>query len=270
VLISAFNMTMETAMPSTPPEKPTEMKPVDTEAVGVDTVMEVEQKWISERRDKADVLAGNPESDSVGLSLSGGGVRSATFCLGLVQAFERYGLLKFVDYLSTVSGGGYIGSSLVWFKSCRPVEFPFGTKRSDYSTYGRVLDWLRTHGSYLNPGSGLTVWALVGAVLMGTIINLLILVPPWLWVFHWMAQPIMHVKNENAFIFVLLAGMLSLSLFFVIVAAMATWFQFLAGTVWEKRVRVLLGWLLKFGFTLGMFGLIPQAYELLLVHPPLK
>ena len=47
-----------------------------------------------------------------GLALSGGGIRSATFNLGLLQALCRQGHLKNIDYLSTVSGGGYIGSSL--------------------------------------------------------------------------------------------------------------------------------------------------------------
>lgn len=48
----------------------------------------------------------------VGLCLSGGGIRSATFNLGLLQGLYHQGILNHVDYLSTVSGGGYIGSCL--------------------------------------------------------------------------------------------------------------------------------------------------------------
>lgn len=48
----------------------------------------------------------------VGLALSGGGIRSATFALGVVQAMARYGCLQAVDYLSTVSGGGFTGAAL--------------------------------------------------------------------------------------------------------------------------------------------------------------
>jgi hypothetical protein len=48
----------------------------------------------------------------VGLALSGGGIRSASFNLGLLQAFYRAGLLRYVDYLSTVSGGSYVGGWL--------------------------------------------------------------------------------------------------------------------------------------------------------------
>ncbi|WP_380876122.1 hypothetical protein ACFB49_07390 [Sphingomonas sp. DBB INV C78] len=47
-----------------------------------------------------------------GLALSGGGIRSATFALGLIQGMARTGWLARVDILSTVSGGGYTGAFL--------------------------------------------------------------------------------------------------------------------------------------------------------------
>jgi Patatin-like phospholipase len=48
---------------------------------------------------------------------SGGGIRSATFGLGIVQALAKYNLLNKFDYLSTVSGGGYLGCWLsAWTK----------------------------------------------------------------------------------------------------------------------------------------------------------
>lgn len=50
----------------------------------------------------------------VGLALSGGGIRSATYCLGVLQALAYKQVLPQVDYLSTVSGGGYIGASLTY------------------------------------------------------------------------------------------------------------------------------------------------------------
>jgi predicted acylesterase/phospholipase RssA len=49
-----------------------------------------------------------PPSNLVGLALSGGGIRSATFALGLLQELSRLKLLNMFDYLSTVSGGGYV------------------------------------------------------------------------------------------------------------------------------------------------------------------
>ena len=51
----------------------------------------------------------------VGLALSGGGVRSATFGLGVLQAMAGQRLLRQLDYLSTVSGGGFIGG---WLSKC--------------------------------------------------------------------------------------------------------------------------------------------------------
>src|SRR5262249_33069708 len=49
---------------------------------------------------------------TIGLALSGGGLRSASFNLGLLQTLHRSGLLRWVDYLSTVSGGTYVGAWL--------------------------------------------------------------------------------------------------------------------------------------------------------------
>ncbi len=48
----------------------------------------------------------------VGLAFSGGGIRSASLNLGIAQALHRAGVFEHCDYLSTVSGGGYLGSSI--------------------------------------------------------------------------------------------------------------------------------------------------------------
>ena len=50
--------------------------------------------------------------NATALAFSGGGIRSATYCLGITQVLARRGLLGKFDYLSTVSGGGYLGSFL--------------------------------------------------------------------------------------------------------------------------------------------------------------
>lgn len=52
------------------------------------------------------------EAGLTALSLSGGGIRSATFALGVIQGLASRGILSRLDYLSTVSGGGYIGTWL--------------------------------------------------------------------------------------------------------------------------------------------------------------
>lgn len=60
-----------------------------------------------------------PASDRrTGLCLSGGGIRSASFGLGILQALAKKDILRHFHYLSTVSGGGYIGAWLsMWRKS---------------------------------------------------------------------------------------------------------------------------------------------------------
>ena len=57
-------------------------------------------------------LQKQPDEPLVGLAFSGGGIRSATFGLGVLQALNALGVFRHVDYVSTVSGGGYIGGWL--------------------------------------------------------------------------------------------------------------------------------------------------------------
>jgi type VI protein secretion system component Hcp len=96
-------------------------KPVVTSFCGVNfsyPVFRDERDFIKSRREKMGLPVGSldysptAKNQLVGLCLSGGGIRSATFCLGFIQALFSSRLLKRVDYLSTVSGGGYIGSCL--------------------------------------------------------------------------------------------------------------------------------------------------------------
>ncbi len=77
-----------------------------------DDVQKAERIEIGQRRRAAGLEVDDGPNGLVGLALSGGGVRSASFNLGLVQALSRRRLLKRFDYLSTVSGGGYIGTFL--------------------------------------------------------------------------------------------------------------------------------------------------------------
>ena len=150
-----------------------------------------------------DETAGN----LAGLALSGGGIRSATFSLGIMQALAHRGLLKRFDYLSTVSGGGYIGSAITWLVSdlagdsysgrCSEKQtgkgpkfglnrddFPFGcddpapeAPSSDDGDQKKMLSYLRQHGNYLAPGAGISLFSLVGVILRGMLLNLLVWIP---------------------------------------------------------------------------------------------
>jgi len=76
-------------------------------------VLDDEAAEINKRRTAADAQPSAPVGERpkrlTGLALSGGGIRSATFNLGLLQALARHAKLQRFDYLSTVSGGGYCG-----------------------------------------------------------------------------------------------------------------------------------------------------------------
>jgi hypothetical protein len=72
------------------------------------------------------------DMDLLGLAFSGGGIRSATFNLGVLQALSKIGLLRQCDYLSTVSGGGYIGSWL--WRGSAAKRTRVGTARTRWPT----------------------------------------------------------------------------------------------------------------------------------------
>jgi choline dehydrogenase-like flavoprotein len=102
---------------------------------------------------------GDWSDDLTGLALSGGGIRSATLCLGVLQGLARTHWLRRVDMLSTVSGGGYIGAFLGRcydrLKPSPALEFPvnptLAVERSLSDNDSPPLSWLRKHGNYLAP-----------------------------------------------------------------------------------------------------------------------
>ncbi len=83
-----------------------------------------------------------------GLALSGGGIRSAAVCLGALQALNQHGRIDSVDYLSTVSGGGYTGACLsAAMSKSGGLGFPFGADVFD----SRAVAHLRNYSNYLLP-----------------------------------------------------------------------------------------------------------------------
>ena len=120
------------------------------------------------------------------LCFSGGGIRSATFALGVLQGLARLSLLKQFDYLSTVSGGGYIGSWLTAWIHRHPAGIAGVTdelRRSPSSMQDaepKPVNWLRRYSNYLSPRLGLLSvdsWTLLGTYLRNLTLNWLVLVP---------------------------------------------------------------------------------------------
>ena len=146
----------------------------------------------------------------LGLSFSGGGIRSATFNLGVLQALAGRGVLRYVDYLSTVSGGGYIGSwltalcqrrfartkedanaagvetgSLLGLDEAGFQSFEQGLAWSAGDTDGRgparedrAIRFLREFSNYLTPKLGMfsgDTWALIAIYVRNALLNQLVL-----------------------------------------------------------------------------------------------
>ncbi len=120
-----------------------------------------------------------------GVAFSGGGIRSATFNLGVLQKLAEYDILRYVDYLSTVSGGGYIGSWFIsWIKESGSVDKV--TKRLNITKSAdpmgeevRPVRWLRMYSNYLTPNVSIMsadAWTMGMTWLRNTIINLIILI----------------------------------------------------------------------------------------------
>ena len=83
------------------------------------------------------------------LCLSGGGIRSATFALGVIQGLAEQGILASFDYLSTVSGGGYIGAWLTCWKERRKgIEnvVPLLRRDDEPSGFQRLYNAARLRG----------------------------------------------------------------------------------------------------------------------------
>ena len=138
--------------------------------------LEAEWKRIAELRGYSDAEQEEHRENLVGLALSGGGIRSASFALGVLQSLAKQGVLGKVDYLSTVSGGGYIGSTLTWFLHKNGGDFPLGeigrSRREDIKENrpAAILNFIRQHGNYLIPGQGLNLISLVAVVLRSVLL----------------------------------------------------------------------------------------------------
>ncbi len=178
----------------------------ETHAPDFDPVLSDELEAIKARRADAS------RTDLSGLALSGGGIRSASFNLGVMQALAKRGWMNRFDYLSTVSGGGYIGSALTWMLArgrqkprkgvaadfdTSAAGFPFGSQRPGRKTAGAAsppragaepvkaarVAHIRQHGDYLSPDGEVTVWSLLAAVIRGLLVSLAVYFPLLLAIF---------------------------------------------------------------------------------------
>ena len=130
-------------------------------------VIEKEKEILKRRRtelgvEKADQL----DHNKFGIALSGGGIRSATINLGFLQTLNDLNVLKRVDYLSTVSGGGYTGAYIQ------------ATLKKEKGNYDQLfkdthIDHMRKNGEYLMPGRGIEKFLNRIILIVGFFISLL-------------------------------------------------------------------------------------------------
>lgn len=149
----------------------------DLNCAGVEEINRLERTTIEDHRRVVAELAREagietetpPEGmNAVGLSCSGGGVRSATFSLGVIQILADKGLLKNIDYLSTVSGGGFVGSFLT-----RRMELPDSEKTvgGAYGPDPEPVRYLRQRAKYLTSQSLWEAWGMVTSTVAGMMMN---------------------------------------------------------------------------------------------------
>lgn len=115
----------------------------------------LEREAVTSRRSKYRIT--DDGTWAAGLALSGGGIRSATFSLGVLAALARRNLLPGFDYLSTVSGGGYTGCFLTSLLGKKDLPAEMGLA-SDQEPFRRteqestLLMGVRQRASFLSAG----------------------------------------------------------------------------------------------------------------------
>jgi hypothetical protein len=113
-----------------------------------------------------------PGTERVGICCSGGGIRSASFGLGALQALEEVGVLRTAEYLSTVSGGGYIGGAMTMVAATPNPDLVWGPGRpAPFARMSPEERFLRDHSTYLAPDVKGKL-RLAGRLLLGMLVNL--------------------------------------------------------------------------------------------------
>jgi Patatin-like phospholipase len=137
--------------------------------------------------------------DLIGLAFSGGGIRSATFNLGVLQALSDAKLLNKIDYLSTVSGGGYVGSffssmllrakklalasnpptdAIAEVQAKSEVQAKLSADHQKNGQESPEISFLRQYSNYLTPKIGLSTDALAALSVWftNTLLNQVVLI----------------------------------------------------------------------------------------------
>src|SRR5499427_2216364 len=132
--------------------------------------------------------ASAPETtDDWAICCSGGGIRSATYCLGGLQSLDKGGLLGKAKWIVGVSGGSYIAASRALVARHLPQ---YGRVRSAYARGTPEEDNLRNNTHYIAPDAK-TVFVAVLSLLLGAAVTAILALAPlyvlghaWGWLLH--------------------------------------------------------------------------------------
>ena len=188
-------------------------QPIQLVDVLIDELRTLRPKTVAPDKNFDKVFRAFHKENLAAICFSGGGIRSATFGLGIIQALAKHKLLTGFDYLSTVSGGGYLGSWLsAWIYRAAPPDKVTGQKKRatdgseksvremDLGTHrvqnaldsppmngdnnpnpeSTQLQHLREFSNYMSPRTGLfstDTWTLVAIYLRNLLLNLTIFIP---------------------------------------------------------------------------------------------
>ncbi|WP_375415258.1 patatin-like phospholipase family protein [uncultured Bradyrhizobium sp.] len=151
------------------------------------TIVQREIEAINSRRSERPIppaaLKPGRMIDVAGLALSGGGIRSSAVGLGVLQALNHHDVIERIDYLSTVSGGGYIGSSLSATMT-QTGRFVFGNRPTAGSAASAAeisdtpaVGHLRNYSNYLIPAGARDLLTGLAIVVRGLVANLSLTLP---------------------------------------------------------------------------------------------
>jgi len=165
-----------------------------TASLSVERVLREEYECLRGPGDPAPVGGGLPAlyeaihglaDKRAALCLSGGGIRSATFALGVMQGLAK--VLPRFHYLSTVSGGGYIGGWLTaWLHHSGNDAARVAAELARLDPTNKLdpepspISQLRDYSNYLAPRPGLLsadTWTLVGTISRNLLLVWAVLVP---------------------------------------------------------------------------------------------
>jgi hypothetical protein len=117
--------------------------------------------------------------DHWAICCSGGGVRSAAYCLGALQSLDEGGLLAKARWILGVSGGSYIAAS----RALVAHDLPAGTPDRAYAPGTAEECNLRYNTRYIAPNAA-TVLVGVLSLLLGAIVTFILVLAPLYAVAH--------------------------------------------------------------------------------------